>query len=415
MKKIGGATQRETAAAGPVASHSEDLMVADWVEGVERSAMREMLSLGARPDVLSFALGLPTTDLLPRQGYAAALVESLENDQLSLQLGPPFQPLKQQIVALMAQRGVTCDEAQIFLTSGAQQGLNLLTRLLLNEGGQVIVEDTAYTGLKMALQPHRPKVLTVSTDPQHGINLDEVEQLLAGGARPAYIFAMSDGHNPLGVSLSQVKRERLAMIARRHHVPIIEDDVYGLLNYDRSSIPPIRALDDQWVFYVGSFSKILGPGLRAGWLVVPESLVPRLSIVKDLSDIDSCTLTQRAVAIYLRSEQFPGHLADIRREFRERRDLMMRALTDHLPCARWELPTSGLFIWLRLPSGVDTAELLKIAVERERVAFIPGKAFGFDESRHANECLRLNFTYCQRDQIEEGIKRLARVIEGVVG
>jgi 2-aminoadipate transaminase len=173
-------------------------------------------------------------------------------------------------------------------------------------------------------------------------------------------------------------------------------------------------LDDQWVFYVGSFSKILGPGLRTGWLVVPESLIPRLSIVKDLSDIDSCTLTQRAVAIYLRSEQFPGHLADIRREFRERRNLMMRALTDHLPCARWEMPTSGLFIWLRLPSGVDTAELLRIAVERERVAFIPGKAFGFDESRHANECLRLNFTYCQRDQIEEGIKRLARVIESVV-
>lgn len=415
MKNIGGAAQRETAVEEkPVASESEDLLVADWVTSVERSTMREMLSLGARPDVLSFALGLPTTDLLPRHEYAQALVESLKNDQLSLQLGPPFQPLKQQIVALMAQRGVTCHEAQIFLTAGAQQGLNLLTRLLLNEGGQVIVEDTAYTGLKMALQPHRPKVLTVSTDPQHGINLDEVEQLLADGARPAFIFAMSDGHNPLGVSLSQEKRERLAVIARRHHVPVIEDDVYGLLNYDRAPIPPIRALDDQWVFYVGSFSKILGPGLRAGWLVVPESLVARLSIVKDLSDIDSCTLTQRAVALYLRSDHFPGHLAAIRREFRERRDLMIRALTDHLAGARWEVPASGLFIWLRLPSGVDTAEILKIAVERERVAFIPGKAFSFNESKHANECLRLNFTYCRRDEIEEGILRLARVLEGVI-
>src|ERR1044072_8114767 len=415
MNDNAGATQPETSAPEPVTSRSEDLLVADWGEGVERSTMREMLSLGARPDVLSFALGLPTTDLLPRQGYAAALAESLESDQLSLQLGPPFQPLKQEIVALMAQRGVTCHEGQIFLTTGAQQGLNLLTRLLLNEGGQVIVEDTAYTGLKMALQPHRPRILTVSTDPQHGINLDEVEQLLADGARPAFIFAMSDGHNPLGISLSQEKRERLAGIARRHHVPVVEDDVYGLLNYDRAPIAPIRALDAQWVFYVGSFFKILRPGLRAGWLVVPESLIPRLSIVKDLSDIDSCTLTQRAVTLYLRSDEFPRQLDATRREFRERRDLMVRALTDHLAFAQWEAPASGLFIWLRLPSGLDSAELLKIAVERERVAFIPGKAFSFNESKHANECLRLNFTFCRRDEIEEGIRRLARVLEGVIG
>ncbi len=414
MKNTDGAAQREIAVEEPTVSQSEDLVVADWVKSVERSTMREMLSLGARPDVLSFALGLPVTDLLPRSEYAAALAESLKYDHLSLQLGPPFQPLKQQIVALMAQRGVTCHEGQIFLTTGAQQGLNLLTRLLLNEGGQVIVEETAYTGLKMVLEPHRPKLLTVSTDPQHGINLDEVEQLLADGARPAFIFAMSDGHNPLGVSLSQEKRDRLALIARRHRVPVIEDDVYGLLNYDRESLPPIRALDDQWVFYVGSFSKILGPGLRAGWLVVPEHLVPRLSIVKDLSDIDSCTLTQRAIALYLGSDDFPRQLVAIRREFRERRDLMVRALTDYLACARWEVPASGLFIWLRLPSGVDTTELLKIAVERERVAFIPGKAFGFNESKYANECLRLNFTYCRRDQIEEGIRRLARVLEHVI-
>jgi 2-aminoadipate transaminase len=416
MKDTAGAARRTMSVEERVYHSSEDLVVADWVRAVERSTMREMLSLGARPDVLSFALGLPTTALLPRQAYAEALIESLKNDQLSLQLGPPFDPLKRQIVTLMAERGVSCHEGQVFLTTGAQQGLNLLTRLLLNEGGQVIVEETAYTGIKMALQPHRPQVLTVSTDPRDGINLDEVEQLLLSGARPAFIFAMSDGHNPLGISLSQRKRERLALIARHYHVPVIEDDVYGLLNYERTNVAPMRALEDQWVFYVGSFSKILGPGLRAGWLVVPESLTPRLSIVKDLSDIDSCSLTQRAIATYLQSDQFSGHLASIRREFQERRDLMLGALEQHLPDgAKWEKPSSGVFIWLRLPEGVDTAELLRRAVERERVAFIPGQAFSLDESDRASECLRLNFTYCQREQIEEGVVRLARVLKDVMG
>lgn len=416
MKDTARAVRRETAIEEPVSQFSDDLIVADWVRGIERSTMREMLALGARPDVLSFALGLPTTELLPRQAYAEALIESLKSDQFSLQLGPPFHPLKQQIVALMAQRGVACHEEQVFLTTGAQQGLNLLARLLLNEGGQVIVEETAYTGLSMVIQPHRPQVLTVSTDPQHGINLDEVEQLLADGARPAFIFAMSDGHNPLGISLSQAKRERLVRIARHYHVPIVEDDVYGFLNYERTPLAPLRALDDQWVFYVGSFSKILGPGLRAGWLVVPEALIPRLSIVKDLSDIDSCTVTQHTIAAYLRSDRLPSQLASIRREFQERRDLMIRALEEHLAFgAKWEKPSSGVFIWLRLPSGVDTAELLKTAVERERVAFIPGKAFGFNGSEHAKQCLRLNFTYCRREQIEEGIVRLARVLKDVIG
>lgn len=415
MQDTAGAERRAMLVEEPAPDSSEDLILADWVKAVERSTMREMLSLGARPDVLSFALGLPTTALLPTEAYSEALIESLKNDHLSLQLGPPFHPLKQQIVRLMAERGVTCHEGQVFLTTGAQQGLNLLTRLLLNEGGQIIVEETAYTGVKMVLQPHRPQVLTVSTDPQHGINLNEVEQLLMSGARPALIFAMSDGHNPLGISLSQRKRERLVELARRYRVPVIEDDVYGFLNYERTAIPPMRALDDRWVLYVGSFSKILGPGLRAGWLVVPEALIPRLSIVKDLSDIDSCTLTQRTISTYLQSDQLAGHLGAVRSEFQERRDLMLDALEKHMPVgAKWEKPSSGVFIWVRLPAGVDTAGLLKTAIERERVAFIPGKAFSFDESDRPSECLRLNFTYCRREQIEEGVMRLARVFKDAI-
>lgn len=412
MKDIDGAARREIAAEEFAHHLPEDLVVADWVKATERSTLREMLATGARPEVLSFALGLPSTELLPRQTYSQALLETLQNDQMALQLGPPFQPLKRQIVELMAQRGVTCREEQVFLTTGAQQSLNLLARLLLNDGQQVMVEEISYTGLRMVIEPHRPQIMTVSTDPQQGINTDEIEQLLAGGARPAFIFAMSEGHNPLGISLPQRKREMLVEIARRYRVPIIEDDVYGFLNYDGASAPPMRALDDKWVLYLGSFSKILGPGLRTGWMIVPEGLIPRLSIVKDLSDIDSCTLTQRAIATYLRSNHLSGHLLSIRREYGERRDCMLHALEKHFTgVAKWEKPTSGVFIWLRLPSGVHTTELLKIAVEQEHVAFIPGKAFSIGGSDCADQCLRLNFTYCKREQIEEGVIKLARALK----
>jgi 2-aminoadipate transaminase len=409
MRGIAGEAQPEAAVEGPAGRLAEDLVVADWVRASERSALREMLATGARPEMLSFALGLPATELLPRQAFSAALVETLNNDRAALQLGPPFRPLKQRIVELMLRRGVTCREEQVFLTAGAQQALNLLARLLLDDGGQVIVEEVTYTGLHMAVQPHRPQVITVPTDSEQGIDVDEVERLLAGGAHPAFIFAMSDGHNPLGISLPLRKRERLVEIARRYRVPVIEDDVYGFLSYHHPPLPPMRAFDDRWVLYVNSFSKLLGPGLRAGWMIVPEALVPRLSIVKDLSDIDSGTLTQRAIAAYLQSDHLDSHLTSVCREYRDRRDCMLRALEKHFSgVATWTKPTSGVFVWLRFLPGINTAELLKIAVEREHVAFIPGQAFSAFGSDAANECLRLNFTYCQRGQIEEGVLKLAR-------
>lgn len=390
---------------------AEDFVLAEWLTHAERSAFREMLAITGQPGLISFAVGLPATELLPREALADAWIETLKTDHMSLQLGPPFLPLKEQVVELMAQRGVECRPSQVFLTSGAQQGLNLLARLLLKEGAEVIVEEATYPGLLMVIEPYRPKVISVSTE-KDGINVDEVEQRLANGARPAFIFTMSDGHNPLGLSLSQSKRERLVEIARRHRVPIIEDDVYSFLYYEGPSLPPMRALEDQWVLYVSSFSKTLGPGLRTGWMIVPEALIPRLSIIKDLTDIDSCTLTQRAIAHYLRQNKSLDLLASVRREYIERRDCMLQALEKHFSgIATWEKPTSGIFIWLRLVGGIDTAELIKTAVQREHVAFIPGKAFTTGDRDWAKACIRLSFTSCRREQIGEGIARLARSLQ----
>lgn len=383
----------------------------DWLQKDEMTSLRQMLALGSRPGMLSFALGQPSAEFFPREAYADAVVELMKKDPLALQYGVPFQPLKQHVARLMAERGVACDERQVFLTSGAQQGVSIVARLLLERGRQLVVEETTYPGLPIIVRPYQPEILTVPSDPETGIDVEALEALLESGVSPAFIYTMSDGHNPLGTSMSVAKRERLVALARRHRVPVVEDDVYGFLYYGDAPAPALRALDPDWVFYLGSFSKMLGPSLRTGWMVVPEALMSRLSVIKDMSDIDTCTISQRAIAVYLESGQFNAQLDSVRREYRARRDLMMRALEEHFPPGtRWSVPGSGVFIWVELPGEADTTELFRRAVEREQVAFFPGAGFCLEENRRASRSMRMNFTNCARDQIEEGIRRLARVI-----
>lgn len=387
--------------------------LARWTRSIRRSALQDMLVASARPGVLSFALGLPAAELFPAAEYAEAVAHVLANDPRALQYGPPFAPLKRHVVSLMAMRGVECREEQVFLTAGAQQGVNLLARLLLEPGSKVIAEEMAYTGCQQVLRASEADMLTVPTDFKTGIDVDAVERLLAGGERPALIYTVPEGHNPLAVSMSMEKRLRLVELARAYRVPVIEDDAYGLLYYEPPP-PPLRALEDRWVFYVGTFSKIMAPALRTGWVVVPESLIPHLAILKEASDIDTAPLSQRAISAYLDAGHLPAHLERLRREYRRRRDAMLGALREHFPeGARWETPTGGLFIWVELPEGTDTGELLEAALETEQVAFIPGHAFCVHDERPATNRMRLNFSNSSVERIEDGVRRLARVLKKV--
>jgi 2-aminoadipate transaminase len=384
--------------------------VAQWAQTIKGSALRDMLALVTRPNLISFALGLPAAELFPLEACRKAAAQVLATDPEALQYHVPSESLKRHVRELLASRGIDCREEQIFLTSGAQQATHLLVNLLLNHGQEVLVEEVTYEGLHSALLPLRPRVLSVPTDPKTGMDIDSIEAQLARGARPPFIYAITDGHNPLGLSLSQESRNRLVEISRRFRVPIIEDDVFGFLNYD-SPTPPMRTLDDEWVFYVGSFSKILAPALRVGWIVVPEQFKPALSFLKHASDLDITTLSQFTLSAYLDAGHLPGHLATLRKEYGLRRDCMLQALESHFPQeAEWTKPGSGMFIWVELPSEIDTAELLRVAVEAEEVAFMPGSIFGFAGARCSRNGMRLNFTNCQPEQIEEGVARLGRVL-----
>ncbi|HEX8557476.1 MAG TPA: PLP-dependent aminotransferase family protein [Pyrinomonadaceae bacterium] len=389
----------------------EEVSLARWARALRRSALQEMLTRASRPGVISFALGLPAAELFPTAEFAEATGRVL-TDPRSLQYSPHFQPLKTHVVELMRRRGVACDEGQVFLTAGAQQGMNLLSRLLLESGRQVITEELIYTGFQQVLAPFQPEVLTVPTDPETGMDVDAVDALLSGGARPAFIYAITDGHNPMAVSMSVAKRERLVELARRHRVPILEDDAYGFLCYEGSPKPPLRALDERWVFYLGSFSKVLAPALRVGWIVAPEELMSPLSVIKEATDIDTTTFTQRVINAYLDAGDLPSHIESLRRHYGLRRDTMLDALRSHFPAeARWRTPESGLFVWVELPEQVNADELFRTALESEGVAFIPGHAFGVDPGRPAPRSMRLNFSHSTPEQIAEGVPRLARALK----
>jgi 2-aminoadipate transaminase len=369
-----------------------------------------MLMAASRPGIISLALGMPDDKLFPTTAFAQAVQGLLATDPHALQYGPHFQPLKAHVVELMKRRGVVCREEQIFLTAGAQQGMCLLARLLLEPGSEVIAEELIYTGFQQVIEPFQPRVLTVPTCLETGMDVDAVEAHLKGGARPAFIYAITEGHNPLSVSLSKDKRIRLVELAGHYGVPIIEDDAYGFLSYDGKSELPLRALDDQHVFYVGSFSKIVAPALRVGWLVVPEALIRPLSIVKESTDIDSTTFPQRVISAYLETGQLPDHIKHLCSHYGLRRDAMLEALREHFPEeTRWTTPRSGMFLWVE-NDNVDAAELFERALSLAQVAFIPGFVFNVGAARLKPHSMRLNFSYCSPETIREGIARLGRLL-----
>ena len=392
----------------------KEIPLATWTPGIQRSELQEMLEVASRPGILSFALGLPAPELFPVAQFTEATTHVLANDGRALQYGPPFGPLKSHIVSLMTQRNVICSEEDIFLTSGAQQGLHLLARLLLDPGGQVLLEELAYTGFQQVIEPYEPELLTVSTNPETGMDIDAVAAFLRDGARPAFIYTVSHGHNPMAVSLSTGKRASLVKLARLYNVPIIEDDPYGFLCYEDEIVPPMKALSEQHVLYVGSFSKILAPGVRVGWIVAPANLMDKLAVLKESTDINTTTFSQRSVSAYLDGGYLPAHLKILRREYRARRDAMLRAISEHFPRgSKYVKPTGGVFIWVELPETIDTGKLLNAALEKEQVAFIPGAAFAVRDVLTANRCMRLNFSNCSVSLIEEGIARLGRVMKEI--
>jgi 2-aminoadipate transaminase len=382
---------------------------------IQPSAIREILKVTERPDVLSFAGGLPAPEAFPVEELARAHAEVLsgEGAAAALQYATTegFLPLRAWIADRMAERGMSVSAEQVLITSGSQQGIDLTAKILLDAGDMVVVENPSYLAALQAFQAYEARFAVVGSDDQ-GMRVDDLERLLRR-SKPKLIYLVPTFQNPRGTTLSLERRVRLAQLAAEHGVPILEDDPYAELRYAGEPLPAIAALEEEApVIYLSTFSKTLAPGLRLGWAIASEETVRAMTLAKQSVDLHTGALAQRAVARMLESFDYEAHLRRIRTLYGERCRAMLEALARFFPRgSSFTRPEGGLFLWAKLPSGIDTVELLARAA-REKVAFVPGAPFYASDPEH--NTLRLNFSNRSPDLIHQGISRLGRLLGGQI-
>jgi 2-aminoadipate transaminase len=384
-------------------------------ERLQRSVMRELLKRASDPDVISLAGGLPDSSLLPFDDYADAVQRVISRDRgAALQYRPQFEPLREWIAAYMQSQGVVCTLDQVLITNGNQQGLTILSRLFLDPGQPAAVEEITFTGIQQVTSGRSAQIHAVPVDLQTGVDTNALEALF-DQYHPRLAVIIPNFHNPLGVSLSDEKRRQIAALAGQYRIPVIEDDPYAALRFSGEPLPPIKAYASSadataFTFYLGSFSKMLAPGLRLGWMIVPAELMPRLITMRESIDLESSALTQRAVYELVSHDILKTHLARLNAENQKRCTALLDSLHSHFADlgAHWTQPDGGLFVWLTLPEAIDSFDLLPHAIEESQVAYIPGGAFSVT-GEHRNT-MRLNFSAVDAETIREGIARLSRVV-----
>jgi 2-aminoadipate transaminase len=385
---------------------------AERMGGVRSSAVRDLFAAASRPDVISLSGGMPDVRRIPQEAVARATREALKHDgPAALQYGSSDgrPALRERIVALMGESGVRLAASDIIVTAGAQQGLDLLAKVFLDPGDVVIAEGPTYVGALQAFSAYQPRVECVALD-DGGMRMDALEETLRRlGPRGAkFIYTIPNFQNPAGVTLLPDRRRRLLELAREYDVPVVEDDPYGRLRFDGGHILPLRALDPD-VIYLGTFSKILAPGMRLGWMAAPKPILARVLLAKQAADLCGSAFTQCVAERYMTGTGWRRVLADLVGAYGERRDAMLAALAEHLPSdVTWTRPEGGFFVWLTLPAHLDTKALLAEAVEKG-VTFVPGSDF-YPDGRGSN-CIRLAFCYESPERIDEGVRRLAEVLE----
>jgi 2-aminoadipate transaminase len=379
------------------------------------SAMRDLMAITARPEVISLAGGLPDTSTFPSDSFAAQMTRiAHESSAEALQYGPTegFEETKACIAEVMAAEGMEPDPEDLIVTTGGQQAIDLITKTLVNPGDPVICEAPTYPGAVPTFCSYEADVHQVSTDDE-GMLVDELEELLGAlatsGRRPKFIYSVPSFQNPAGVTLSEERRRRLVALARRHEVLIVEDNPYGLLRYDGDPQPTLYSLDGgDYVLYLGTFSKILSPGIRIGWVVAPPPVLEKIGLGKQAADLCTSTLSQYFVREYFSEGRWREYIDDLVEIYRARRDAMLDALGRHFPeQSVWTHPEGGLFCWATLPDYIDTTDLLAKAL-RENVAFVPGRA-AYVDGRGASS-MRLNFSASEEGELREGIRRIGNVV-----
>ncbi|GAA4018515.1 PLP-dependent aminotransferase family protein [Actimicrobium antarcticum] len=380
---------------------------AERAQRLQSSVIREILKITMRPEVISFAGGLPSPDTFPIERMQAAFDKVLStNGRVALQYGPTdgYLPLREWVANSLSIDGVTISPEQVLMVSGSQQGLDLLGKVFIDEGSKVLVETPSYLGALQAFSVYGPEFVSLPTD--DGGLLPEAVETLGVGAR--LLYALPNFQNPTGRTLSLERRVALVDICARLGLPLIEDDPYGALNYRATPLPTMLTMHPEGVIYMGSFSKTLTPGIRLGYVVAPQPLVRKLEQAKQASDLHTAQLTQMVVHEVIKDGFLDQHIPATRALYAARCDAMLAALAEFFPAGvTWTKPDGGMFIWVTLPQHIDSMQLLDAAIA-QNVAFVPGAPFyANDPVRHA---LRLSFVTVTPDRIREGVEKLGKLI-----
>jgi 2-aminoadipate transaminase len=373
--------------------------------------MRDMMAITARPDVISLAGGLPDTSTFPPEAFAAEMDRITRSSVAEvLQYGPTegLELVREQIVNVMAAESMRIEAMDVTVTTGGQQAIDLITKVLIDPGDILICDAPTYPGAIPTFCSYEADVIQIECD-SDGMRIDLLEQTLAElasrGRKPKFIYSVPTFQNPGGVTLSLERRQRLVEIARENEILVIEDNPYGLLRYEGDSLPTLYSLDGgSYVIYLGTFSKILSAGLRIGWIVSPTPVREKVVLGKQAADLCTSTLTQDFAGEYFRKGRWQEYVDDLIGLYRSRRDAMTGAMAEYFPHgATWNRPEGGLFVWATMPDAINTEDLLARALAKG-VAFVPGTS-AYVDGRGLHS-MRLNFSGVTEDRIIEGIRRI---------
>ncbi|MCC6148429.1 MAG: PLP-dependent aminotransferase family protein [Anaerolineaceae bacterium] len=397
---------------------------AQRTQRMSSSTIRELLKLIQQPDIISFSGGYPAPEVFPVEEFQNACnVVLKDHGATALQYGATegFTPLREFIASrAAAQSDIQVNVNNILITSGSQQALDLLGKIFINPGDRILVEDPTYLGALQAWNAYGAEYITIPSD-ENGMITETLEAALRYG--PKFIYVLPNFQNPTGTTLALERRKQLAELADRYGVPIVEDDPYGQLRFEGEHLPTVEVVDRSLhatdhghytgnVIYLSTFSKILAPGIRLAWVIAPPEVISKLVQAKQGADLHTSTFNQMVAYEIARQGILESHLEIIKSTYKERRNIMLDCLSEHMPKGvHWTKPKGGLFLWITLPEGIDTAALMNDAI-KEKVAFVPGAAF-FSNGGGANT-MRLNFSFSPPDKINEGIARLGRLIHRVV-
>ena len=389
--------------------------LAERAHAMNPSAIREILKVTERPGILNFAGGLPSPETFPIEAMRAACASVLAEGSVvakpSLQYASSegLPELRQWVSAELGKQGATVSPDQVLITTGSQQGLDLIAKVLIDKDSRLLVESPTYLGALQAFTPMQPAVESIESD-SGGVCPSALREALQKGERPRFIYLLPNFQNPTGRTMDEARREAVIAVCREHGLPVVEDNPYGELWFDAPPPKPLLARWPEGVVYLGSFSKILAPGLRLGYIVAPPALYPKLLQAKQAADLHTPGFNQRVVAEVIKDGFLDQHVPTIRARYHAQRDAMLAALARELgpTGAEWTQPVGGMFVWVRLPERLNAQALLPKAVDAG-MAFVPGAPFyaGEPDAR----ALRLSFVTSTPEQIDKGMAALGRVVQ----